>query len=158
MAFLLFEERNMEVSQVILLKISILLFFCNFGTIFCQLILPWGLKHRNLLTGVDWRNCVGAQGARADVNVTKVSDEFGCQQGEHNKCYPECFSARLATIFLPAGSGVTGSHTTSPPCWVLGRRILCEECDGEHTIQPLLPHQEHHSSSLAFTGLTGLTV
>lgn len=98
---------------------------------------------------MDWRNCVAAQVARAeDAYVTKVSDALGCQQGEHDKQHPECLSGRLATIFLPAGSGVTGSHTTSPLCWVSGRRILCGECEGEHAIQPLLPHQECHGSSL----------
>lgn len=101
---------------------------------------------------------VAAQVRIADVYVTKVSDEFGCQQGERNKQHPECLSGRLAIIFLPTGSGVTGSHTISPLSWVLGRRILCGECEGEHTIQCLLPHQEHYGSSLAFRGLTGLTV
>lgn len=108
---------------------------------------------------MNWRNCVAVQVARTeDVYVIKVSDEFACQQRDHNKQHPECLSGRLAIIFLPAGSGVTGSHATSPLCWVSGRRMLCGECEGEHTIQPLLPHQEHHGSSLTFRGLTGLPV
>lgn len=39
------------------------------------------------------------------------------------------------------------SHHQSPVL-VSGRRILCGECEGEHAIQPLLPHQECHGSSL----------
>lgn len=130
--------------------------FCNFGTMSCQLILPGGL--RNKISGYRWAE-EAVQLQRMHKQKLHLWSKFllklvaGRESIQY--CAPDSSLKCLPAIFSPLEQ-VWWTCINNCLCWLLGRRIVSGECEGNQAIQPLLAHRECHGSSLAWRALTWL--